>query len=152
MACQAVAWFIKRRDLAAEYATPFLNIAEAFKGLERGGTPTLFSKKTVAEKERARSPERKHYQKLAAMSLEVLVKLGDELNVAANNIARKVNHWPGMGAQKVTGITVIGWRKTQRRDKNEKFNVLVSTTLAETDPRGTVGNLLTKGPPGQFRR
>jgi hypothetical protein len=103
LACQAVARFIHLRRGGAELAAPFLQIAEAFKYLEQGGTPRLFSKKTVAEKERERSPERKHLQKLAAMALEVLVKLGDERDVAADRIAIKVNKWPGMAAQEVRG-------------------------------------------------
>jgi hypothetical protein len=47
--------------------------------------------------------------------LEVLMKLGDERSVAAEKIARHVNKWPGMGAQALTGKTVIGWREQQRR-------------------------------------
>jgi hypothetical protein len=152
LACQAVALFIRRRGGGAELAAPFLQIAEAFKCLEKGGTPGLFLKKTVAEKERERSPERKHLQKLAAMALEVYFRLGDELNNAADRIARKVDKWPGMAAQKVTGNTVIAWRKQLRMSQDKKFNDLVSTTLKETNPRGTVENLLSNGPPGQFRR
>ena len=52
-----------------------MHVIGAFEYLEKGGTPTLFSKKTVPEKERERSPERKHLQRLAAMTLEVLVLL-----------------------------------------------------------------------------
>jgi hypothetical protein len=58
LACAAVARFIKRRGGPAEYAAPFMQIAEAFKDLERGGRPRLFSKKTVPDKEKERSPER----------------------------------------------------------------------------------------------
>jgi hypothetical protein len=151
LACQAVARFIHRRCGGAELAAPFLQIAEAFKYLEQGGTPRLFSKKTVAEKERERSPERKHLQKLAAMALEVLVKFGDEVDIAASRVAGKVDKWPGMAAQKVTGDTVIAWRKQLRMSQDEKFNDLVSTTLKETNPRGTVEVLLSNGPSGQFR-
>lgn len=82
-ACAAVAQFIKRRGGPAEYAAPFMHIAEAFKDLEKGGRPRLFSKKTVPDKERERSPERKHIQMLAAAMLEALMKLGDERSVAA---------------------------------------------------------------------
>jgi len=134
LACQAVALFIRRRGGGAELAAPFLQIAEAFKCLEKGGTPGLFLKKTVAEKEREHSPERKHLQKLAAMALEVYFRLGDELNDAADTIARKVDKWPAMAAQKVTGNTVIAWREQLRMSQDEKFNDLVSTTLKETNP------------------
>ena len=144
LACQAVARFIHLRRGGAE-------LAEAFKYLEQGGTPRLFSKKTVAEKERERSPERKHLRKLAAMALDVLVKLGDEVDIAASRVAGKVDKWPGMAAQKVTGDTVIAWRKQLRMSQDEKFNDLVSTTLKETNPRGTVEVLLSNGPSGQFR-
>jgi hypothetical protein len=59
LACRAVARFIHQKGGAAELAGPFLQIAEAFKELERGVKPKLFSKKSVPEKERERSPERK---------------------------------------------------------------------------------------------
>jgi hypothetical protein len=110
LACRAVARFIYQKRGGAELAGPFLQIAAAFKELERGGKPKLFSKKSVREKERERSPERKHIQMLAAAALEVMVKLtprgasiwGDDASkreAAADVIARHVNKWPGMGAQ-----------------------------------------------------
>jgi hypothetical protein len=74
-ACKAVARFIYQRGGGAELAGPFLQIAEAFKALERGNKPRLFAKKSAPEKERERSPERKHIHMLAAAALEVLVKL-----------------------------------------------------------------------------
>ena len=46
---------------------------------------------------------------------------------------------------------MIAWRKQQHNSRNKKFNDLVSTTLAETDPRGTLEKLLSNGPSGQFR-
>ena len=150
IACRAAAQFISRRDGGAELAAPFLHIAEAFKCLEKGGKPRLFSKKNVPEKERERSPERKHLQMLAAMALEVCVELGDEMNIAAERIARKVNHWPSMSAQDLTGNTIVAWRKQQRRSSNEEFAGLVAITLAEHDPRRTIEDLLTNGPPGQY--
>ena len=63
---------------------------------------------------------------LAAAALEVMIRLTprgarvwDENTTkrtnAADRIARYVNKWPGMGAQEVTGRTVIGWRNQQRR-------------------------------------
>jgi hypothetical protein len=75
LACRTVARFIKQRNGGAELAAPFLQIAIAFEDLERGGKPRLFSKKSTPEKERERSPERKHIQLLAAVALEVLLKL-----------------------------------------------------------------------------
>ena len=74
-ACKAVARFIHRRGGGAELAGPFLQIAAAFEDLARGGKPRLFSKKSTAEKERERSPERKHVHVLAAAALEVMVRL-----------------------------------------------------------------------------
>jgi len=46
-------------------------------------------------------PERKHIQVLAAAALEVLINVGDSVDIAADRVARHVNHWPGMGAQEV---------------------------------------------------
>jgi hypothetical protein len=66
LACRAVARFIHQRGGGAELAGPFLQIAAAFEDLERGGKPRLFSKKTVPQKERERSPERKHVHVIAA--------------------------------------------------------------------------------------
>src|SRR3974390_2149344 len=126
LACAAVAQFIHERGGGAELAAPFLQIAESFKELDRGGKPKLFSKKSDPEKERERSPERKHIQMLAAAALEAMLKLtpsnsdiGDEVtsrrNAAADIVARHVNKWPGMGTQQVTGRTVIAWRNQQHR-------------------------------------
>jgi hypothetical protein len=148
LACQAVARFIRLRGGGGELAAPFLHIAEAFKYLEKGGTPTLFSKKSIARKERERSPERKHQQKLAAMALEVLVALGDEVAVAADKVARKVDTWPCMTAQKVTGNTVLAWRRMLRSSNN--FKELTQSVLTMVDVRGEIEKLLANGPPGQF--
>src|SRR4051794_22399977 len=75
LACKAVASFIYQKGAGAELAAPFLQIAEAFNELERGGKPRLFLKKSVPEKERERSPERKHIHKLAAAALEVMIRV-----------------------------------------------------------------------------
>src|SRR6185436_13598001 len=89
-ACRAVHLFIRQVGGGVELAAPFHHIAEAFGSLERGGTPSLFSKKTAPKKERSRSPERKHIQRLAATCLEVMYKLGDDLKASATIIARAV--------------------------------------------------------------
>ena len=151
IACRAVARFIHQRGGGAELAGPFLQIAAAFAFLERGGRPTLFAKRTVPARERDRSPERKHVQRLAAAALEVLVKLGDPVKGAADTIARHVNRWPGMIAPKLTGATVVAWRAQQRRSKGKEFAALVRKTLDEADPRATITGLLRSGPPGLFR-
>jgi hypothetical protein len=165
LACRAVARFIHQRGGGAEPAGPFLQIAEAFKDLERGGKPRLFSKKTVPQKERERSPERKHVHMLAAALLEVVVGLTprgssawDEDTTkrtnAADRIARYVNEWPGMGAQQVTGRTVIAWRDQQRKsgeDARKPFDHVVEKIMAEPDPRKAVDQLLRSGPPGHFK-
>jgi hypothetical protein len=151
IACNAVIHFIHRRNGGAELAGPFSQIAAAFDDLEKGGKPKLFSKKTVAEKERERSPERKHVQMLAAAALEVLVKLGDLVSVAADRVARHVNRWPGMAAQEVTGGTIIAWRKQTRRSGSQEFKVMVEKTMAEPDPRNAIESLLQNGPPGHWQ-
>jgi hypothetical protein len=165
LACRAVARFIHQRGGGAELAAPFLQIATAFEDLGRGGKPRLFSKKSVAPKERERSPERKHIHMLAAAALEVLVQLSSHTSSpltedmqkktdAANKVARHVNKWPGMGAQQVTGRTVIGWRNEQRRltkDARKPFERVVERILAEPAPRKTVEWLLRSGPPGLFK-
>lgn|SRR5262249_42418940 len=165
VACSAVARFIYLRGGAAELAGPFLAIAAAFNDLERGGKPKLFSKKTVLEKQRERSPERKHIQRLAAAALEVLVKLTPKgSNIwaedtskrisAADRIARHVNKWPGMKAQDVTGTTVINWRNQQHRltgPERKTFDSIVENMLAQPNPKQTVEELLRNGPPGLWR-
>jgi hypothetical protein len=165
LACRAVARFIYQRGGGAELAGPFLQIAAAFAKLDRGAKPRLFSKKSVPEKERERSPERKHIHMLAAVALEVLLKLrlsgsniwGDDKSKrpgAADKVARHVNKWTGMGAQEVTGRTVIAWRNQQRKldDGDRKpFDTLVEKILAEPNPRQTLEGLLRKGPPGLWQ-
>jgi len=164
-ACQAVARFIHQKGGGAELAGPFLQIAAAFKELERGGKPKLFSKKTVPEKERERSPERKHIQMLAAAALEVMVELTSrgariwdddkrKRDSAADVIARHVNDWPGMGAQEVTGRTVIAWRNQQRaltKSARKRFDTVVEKILAEPNPQQTLDGLLRSGPPGHWK-
>jgi hypothetical protein len=165
LACRAVARFIHQRGGGAELAGPFLQIAAAFAELERGGKPRLFAKKTVPEKERERSPERKHSQMLAAAALEISLKLrprgsniwGDDRsgkNGAADRIARHVIKWPGMGSQQVTGRTVIAWRNQQRRlsDGDRKpFDAVVKEMLAQPSPQQTLEGLLRNGPPGHWK-
>jgi hypothetical protein len=73
LACKGVVRFIYCRGGGAELAGPFLQIAAAFEDLARGGKPRLFLKKSTPEKERERSPERKHIQMLAAAALEVMI-------------------------------------------------------------------------------
>jgi hypothetical protein len=157
VACRAVARFIHQRGGGAELAGPFLQIAVAFEDLEKGGKPRLFSKKTEPDKERERSPERKHIQMLAAVALEVLVKLGDSAKVtsdgqgsAAAKVAQHVSRWPGMAKQEVTGLTVINWRKQLSRNKNKEYRNLAEKMMAEAEPRRTVERLLRNGPPGLF--
>jgi hypothetical protein len=150
IACRAVARFIYQRGGGAELAGPFLQIAAAFDALEKGGKPTLFSKKTDPDKERARSPERKRIQMIAAAILDVLARLDDPVTTAADRVARQVNGWPGMQAQEVTGATVVAWRKQLSRSKSKEYRILVEKTLAESDPRGVVEGLLRNGPPGLF--
>jgi hypothetical protein len=150
IACRAVARFIYQRDGGAELAGPFLQIAAAFEALEKGGKPTLFSKKTDPGKERARSPERKHVQMIAAAILDVLARLDDPVTTTADRVARHVNGWPGMQAQEVTGDTVVAWRKQLSRNKSKEYRILVEKTLAESDPRSVVEGLLHNGPPGLF--
>jgi hypothetical protein len=165
LACRAVARLIYLRDRGAELAGPFLQIATAFKELEGGGKPRLFAKKSTPEKERERSPERKHIHMLAGAALEVLVRLtprssrawdedSKKRTNAANMIARYVNKWPGMGAQHVTGRTVIAWRDHYRGlDKEDRrpFELVIEKILAEADPRKAVDQLLRSGPPGHFK-
>ena len=110
-ACRAVTLFISQRGCGAVLAAPFLHIAAALIDREHGGDPSLFRKKSARYKERSRSPERKHLQRLAATSLEVFVFLEDDLMASAKKVARAVNHWKGMQAQQVTFKTVIAWRK-----------------------------------------
>jgi hypothetical protein len=158
LACRAVARFIYLRNIGAELAAPFLQIAEAFAELERGGKPRLFAKKTAPERERERSPERKHIQMLAAAALEVMLKLEprgpDNRNAVAAKVARHVNRWPGMAAQDVMAQTVIAWRNQQRgssKNARKPFEQLVAKILAEPDPRKTVDRLLKSGPPGYWK-
>jgi hypothetical protein len=158
LACRAVARFIYLRNGGAELAGPFLQISEAFAELERGGKPRLFAKKTIPEKERERSPERKQIQMLAAAALEVLIKLEPRgqgsRKAAADKIARHVNRWPGMGAQDVTGLTVVAWRNQQRNSSQsarKPFERVVTAILGEPDPIKKVDELLKSGPPGHWK-
>jgi hypothetical protein len=154
LACQAVIRLIKLRGGGAELAGPFVRIAEAFADLEAGGNPSLFAPKNSSTKERARSPERRVIHALAAAALDVLVRLGDEVNIAAARVARHVNHWPGMDRQDVQAITVINWRKAllnsnaRRGEAYDRVGQVVDAIMAQSDPRAEVERLLKQGPPG----
>jgi hypothetical protein len=165
LACRAVARFIYQRNGGAELAAPFMQIAAAFEELERGGKPKLFSKKSAPDRERERSPERRHIHMLAAAALEVMVKLEprsikisdaetSKRDAAAARIARHVNRWPGMGAQQVTDRTIIAWRNQQRslgKSARKPFDTVVAKMLAEPNPRKTVDQLLRSGPLGHWK-
>jgi hypothetical protein len=58
-----------------------------------------------------------------------------------------------MGAQEVTGRTLIAWRDHQRKlsKTRKQFDVVVEKILAEQDPRKAVDQLLRSGPPGLFK-
>ena len=155
LACKGVARFLDLRDYSPELAGPFLQIAAAFDELDRGGKPRLFAKRTAPQKERERSPERRHIHMLAAAVLEVLVRLKSDTKAnSANRIARHVNQWPGMDAQEVTGRTVIAWRNQQGRlskEEQKPFDTVVEKILGEQNPSEEVKRLLRSGPPGHFK-
>jgi hypothetical protein len=154
MACQAVIDFIKARGGPAELAGPFVQIKQAFASLEKGGKPTLFSKKISPLKERARSPERKNIHQNAVAALEVLVQLGDSLSVAAARVARAVSKWPGMSRQPVKSLTVINWRKQLMHPNNPdgwRVQHVVKAVMAEAAPRDEIQRLLKQGPPGHWK-
>jgi hypothetical protein len=165
LACRAVARFIYQRNGGAELAAPFMQIAATFEELERGGKPKLFSKKSAPDRERERSPERRHIHMLAAAALEVMVKLEprsikisdaetSKRDAAAARIARHVNRWPGMGAQQVTDRTIIAWRNRQRslgKSARKPFDTVVAKMIAEPNPRKTVDQLLRSGPLGHWK-
>jgi hypothetical protein len=151
-ACQAVEQFIKSRDAGAELAGPFRRIAEAFEELKQGRQPALFDKTTARARARPQSPEHKRMQNLAAVFLDVLVKLGDRRDVAAAVVARHAKKWPGMKGVEISAATVVGWRKHFSRTKDKLFKTRVEKTLEEPDPRRVVQKWLRTGPPGYWRR
>jgi len=163
LACKAVARFIYLKGGGAELAGPFFQIAGAFEDLKKGGKPRLFSKKSAPNKERERSPDRKHMHLLAAAALEVMLKLGprrktfdvtNNRSTAAAKIARGVNRWPGMEAQDVSGQTVIAWRNQQRslgKTARRPFHTLVAEILGQPGPKKTVDQLIRSGPPRYWK-
>ena len=147
LACRAVEEFIKVRDRGAELAGPFHRIAEAFEFLDRNKKPSLFEKKTARGKQRSQSPDHKVKQRLAAVFVQVLHRLGDPLELASVVVSAKVNRWTGFEQQKVTAKTVLAWRKSLLHDGN--FKLIVEKTLEERNPRRTVEEWLKRGPIGQ---
>ena len=102
---------------------------------------------------------------LAAAALEVMIKLEprsitisdaetSKRDTAAARIARHVNRWSGMGAQQVTGGTIIAWRNHQRglsKSERKPFDAVVARILTDPNPAKTVDQLLRSGPPGLFK-
>lgn len=139
-ACIAVANFIYVRGYGAECAVPFFSIAKSFDHLQkRGMPPALFKKNTVGANERSQSPERYHSKQLAAALLEVLVvHYKEQLKATADKMARHVRGWSSMKGAKVTGTTIINWRKQFSRERGINYLKLVEMTLNEPDPRATI--------------
>jgi hypothetical protein len=150
LACQAVARFLAVRHENPVLAAPFLTVMQSFADLEQGLDPPLFSR-DVRLRERDRSSQRKHLQMLAAVSMEVLMKLGTELKDAARTVARAVQKWPGFATQEITGTTIRNWRDRIRKPtdhRNPQFRQLRDHILGQADPRLEVRKLLKDGPPG----
>ena len=150
LACHAVVRFIGVRHENPELAAPFLQIMAAFKDLERGLDPPLFSNH-VELRERERSSQRKHLQMLAAVAMDVLMELGTGRTDAAEQVARAIQKWPSFRAQEITGTTVRNWRDQVRRKRdlrNRQFQQLRDHILGQADPGVEIRQLLRHGPPG----
>ena len=150
IACRAVAQFISVRHENPELAAPFLTLLLALTDVEKGIKSPILSPE-ASEGSRSRDSRKKHLKAVASVCLEVLVELGDKLDEAAAFVARRVAKWPGLGAQKVNGITIRNWRDQQRAssaDERKNFDRMKNDLLGRPDPRKAVEALLQNGPPG----
>lgn len=149
-ACASVARFISRRWEDPELASIFLTIAESIVDLGQGRSPPLLTAGEFGRK-RPRSSAIDHLRMMAAALLEARVELGDPLEVAAADIARKCRLWPGFTSDRVSTHTVKNWRSSWRAKsevERRQFGGVVSYLLGSEKPRGEIENLLKNGPPG----
>ena len=148
-ACRAAARYIAVLHEPAYLAKPFLDIYQAFSDLESSIVHELF-RRNDNRLERSRSSQKKHLRKSAAVCLEVLVELRENRDRAAEQVARHVTNWAGIGEQDITPTTVRNWRDAERSgDTSERseFEALRSYILKQDDPKALVQDLLRNGPP-----
>ena len=148
LACRAVGRFIAVRHENPGLAAPFLTIMQSFNDLEQGLDPPLFSK-NLKPRERERSSQRKHVQMVAAVAMEVLMRLGQD--DAAQQVAAAVQKWPAFQAQTITSTTIRNWRDQVRSltdGRNPQFQQLRDHILGQLSPIEEVRKLLRHGPPG----
>jgi hypothetical protein len=148
LACQAAARFIAVRHENPELAAPFLAIAGALIDFERGVGTELFA---VQPLKRSRSGQKAHLKRVASACLEVLVKTGVPLEVAALKVAIGVASWRNIGEQKVDATTIENWREAERRRPpgaaRSHFDNLCGYIFGREDPVKEVERVLLEGRP-----
>jgi hypothetical protein len=148
LACEAAARLIAVRHENPELAIPFLTIAQALIDFDRGVETELFAAQPM---KRSRSGQKAHLKRMASACLEVLVKKGVPLEVAARQVATGVAKWPNIGEQKIAAITIENWREAERRRSpgaaRIHFDKLCDYILDLEDPVKEVERLLRDGPP-----
>ncbi|HMA74463.1 MAG TPA: hypothetical protein VKP67_23680 [Xanthobacteraceae bacterium] len=126
----------------------FLQFYQALVDFDRGVQTELLSTEPL---ERSRSSQKAHLKRMASACLEVLVKKGERLEVAAGRVARAVAKWPNIGEQTITGTTIKNWREAERghppADARSHFEKLCEHILSRDDPKAEVERLLRDGPP-----
>jgi hypothetical protein len=150
IACRAVTQFIMVRHENPELAAPLMALGSALIDVEHGIKSAILYPE-ASDGVRSRSSVKKHLVAVASVCLEVLVEKGDKLDAAAAIVARRVANWPGLGDQKVSGITIRNWRDQQRAlpvNERKSFNRMKSDLLSCPDSRKAVEALLRNGPPG----
>jgi hypothetical protein len=148
LACQAVARFIAVRHENPELAAPLLAVHQALLDFDRGVQTELLA---TEPSERSRSGLKAHLKRVASACLEVLVKNGEGLEIAARRVARAVAKWPNIGEQQITGTTIENWREAERGrppgNARNHFDKLCEHILSLDDPKAEIERLLRDGPP-----
>ena len=148
LACQAAARFIAVRHENPELAVPFLAIYQALLDFDRGVQTELLSTEPL---QRSRSGQKAHLKRMASACLEVLVKKGEGLEVAAGRVARAVANWPNIGEQEITSTTIENWREAERCRRpgaaRRHFDQLCKHILSLNNPKAEIERLLRDGPP-----
>lgn len=150
MACRAVTRFIAVTHNPPNLAAPLMALREAILDLEQGVSNPIINLDD-GNGRRPRSALKKRAIAVAAVCLEVLVELGDPVNEAATEVARKAGLWRVMGDQAVTKITVKNWRNSLRgasADDRAPFDHMRNDLLTCGNARAEIEKLLRDGPPG----
>jgi hypothetical protein len=132
------------------YWTVFAGIQGAFRDLERGVDPELFSRSKEVRR-RPRSSVARHAQLVAAACMGGLMDEGDSLETAARRVARAAKGWNQFAGMSITHHTIRNWRDAVLNEEDERhlhYLRMIESLKKNIRPRDAIETILKNGPPG----